>query len=296
MAVGDVMLARAVGTHLLAQPGRPFRDVAPVFAKADLVIANLECAISSRGQPVPKTFRFRAPPAAAGVLAAAGVDIAAMANNHAGDYGPVALVDTMSLLDAAGVAHVGAGSNAAAAHAPLIEERNGLRVAFLDYLAFYHDASGWSATDWEAGPNSPGLALGRLTQVAADVRAARMQADVVVVMYHAGIEMVTTPNGIERKIAGTALAAGASLVIGSHPHVLQGTSRGPGTFVAYSLGNFVFDQSRGISNDSAILDVTLTAAGVAAVRWIPVELVNGYPTRATGSVAARILDRLAPLH
>jgi poly-gamma-glutamate capsule biosynthesis protein CapA/YwtB (metallophosphatase superfamily) len=295
MAVGDLMLARSVGNTLLAQPNRPLRDVTAIFSKADLVIGNLECAISSRGSPVPKHFRFRAPPVAAAALSHAGLDIAAMANNHSTDYGRLAMTDTMSLLAAQGIAHVGAGADRAAAYAPLVLVRNGLRVAFLDYLAVFSDSTGWSAFDWEARANTPGLALGRLKDVAAGVRAARKVADVVVVMYHAGIEGSSTPSGVERRIASTALSAGASLVIGAHPHILQGTSRDQDTFIAYSLGNFVFDLSRGASNDSAVLDVTLTAAGVTAVRWVPVELDHSFPRPATPTERARIRARLRPI-
>lgn len=295
MAAGDTMLARSIGKRLLKDVDAPFAGVSDIFAQADLVLVNLECTISTRGTPDVKTFTFEAPPISATSLQHAGVDLVDQANNHAMDFGPKALADTISLLAARGIGTIGAGATSTAARTPLIIERNGLRIAFLAYLGVFHDASGWSAFPWEATATRPGLALARLPDIQRDVAGAKRNADVVVVMFHAGLAQISTPVAFQRQLAATAIAAGASLVINASPHQLQGTHQDGATFVAYSLGNFVFDQSRGVSNDSAILDVTLSAHGVDSVRFVPILIQNGFPEPATRAAAARILRRLGPI-
>jgi poly-gamma-glutamate capsule biosynthesis protein CapA/YwtB (metallophosphatase superfamily) len=298
MAVGDVMLARTIGRRIRLKGAQvPFRHVAATLAAADITVANLECAISARGTREQKAFTFRAPPKAADSLALAGIDVVSLANNHALDYGLVAMRDTMALLRERGIKWAGAGENEAQARAPLIVERNGLRIAFLAYLKGMGErSSSFRTRMWEAGPNKAGVALTRIENVVADVEAARAKSDVVVVMFHFGAEKRPSPVEHQRRLSAAAVEAGASLVIGSHPHVLQGYKRGPNTLIAYSLGNFVFDRFVAPATDSVILDVTLTADGVTQVRWIPVLLAdNGIPRLATGADAARILRRLPAL-
>jgi poly-gamma-glutamate synthesis protein (capsule biosynthesis protein) len=295
MAAGDVMLARTVGSRMKQDPSAPFAGVTDIFDKADLVLLNLECTISTRGTREPKSFAFRARPLAAKVLKDAHVDIVSQANNHGMDYGPVAMADARELLAAQGIDVIGAGENSSQARAPVIVDQNGLRVAFLAYLGLFHDSGGWSAYPWEAGPSKPGLALARKKQIRADVRNAQEDADVVVVFYHAGDALDTTPSDLQRSLTNAALDAGAQLVISTSPHILQGTRREGKTFVAYSLGNFVFDESRNSANDSVILDVTLSKAGVDSVRLIPILMVDAFPRRATGADAARIRRRLGPV-
>ena len=296
MAVGDVMLAQTIGRRI-ERDGvlAPWAGVVDTFAQADLVFANLECTISERGTPAHKSFTFRAPPDAADSIVAAGMDVVSLANNHAIDYGVPALRDTMAALGARGVSHAGAGENAAQAHAPAIIERDGLRIALLAYVARLGERTGFATRQWAAGPDEPGLAMARPALVAQDVVAARTRADVVIVSVHGGREYHRSPSRAQRSVAAAALGAGAALVIGHHPHVLQGYQLGDNTLVAYSLGNFVFDQFEGRPNDSVILDVTLTADGVSEVSWIPVMVRNGFPHLAQGEDADRILGRIPQL-
>jgi poly-gamma-glutamate synthesis protein (capsule biosynthesis protein) len=296
MAVGDVMLARQLGQRLAAGDlAYPFALVAGTLQTADLAVGNLECASGERGAPLAKSYRFRAPPSAAAALALAGFDLMTLANNHALDFGPEGLEDTLGLLEAAGVAHVGAGANARAARAPAILERNGLRVAFLGYADVPVERGGWDARSVIATESAPGIAWASLDQVAADVAAARSQADVVVVLMHSGYEYHDRPNAIQVAIAHAAIDAGAALVIGAHSHTLQGVERYRGGVIAYSLGNFAFEIDR--SRDSAILHVTLSRQGVQALDWIPVVLdpSDGRPALAEGAARDRILANLASL-
>ena len=289
MAVGDVMLAQSIGRRIVRDGLlAPWAKVKPYFDEADLVVANLECTISTRGTKWPKTFNFRAPLQAGASLAAAGIDAVTNANNHAMDYGRDAFADTLSDLDAAGVGHFGGGSNLAAARAPLILERNGLRIAFLGYVLPFSGRPHFNTRQWAATPTQAGLAIGTPQIVAEDVAAAKQQADVVVVMVHGGIEYSSRPNRAQKSFDKAAIDAGAALVIGAHPHVLQGYVYESQTLIAYSTGNFVFDRFTDPPElDTAILDVTLSANGVQSLNWIPIEIQNGFPRPATADPKSR---------
>lgn len=243
MAVGDVMLARTVGQRLQTQgAGAAFSGVQPVLQSADLLAVNLECVISPLGEPQPKAYRFRAPAEAVDALALAGVDVVNLANNHAMDYGYAALADTRRQLTARQIVTVGAGQNDAAAHTAAVVERNGLRVAFLGYVdVMVESRTGFDTHTWTAGRNTPGVAWADPKRIATDVKAARQQADVVVVLLHSGLEERTDVSPNQRAEAQAAIDAGAALVLGSHPHVLQPVEKYHGGLIVYSLGNFIFD-------------------------------------------------------
>ena len=294
MAVGDVVLAQSIGQRIIRDgPYSPWRNVSAILDQADLVIANLECPISSRGTSWPgKKFTLRARPASADALVAGGIDIVNLANNHTLDYGFTAFGDTLTALDARGVAHVGGGLDAAAATAPVIVERNGLRIGFLGYALYF--APGTKAA-WMAGPGKPGIGAATPAIVSHDVTALKAQVDVVVVSFHGGRTNGTAPDREVRELTRAATAAGAALVIGHHPHVLQGYSREGSTLVAYSLGNFAFAYMSGVQNDSAVLDVTLSAAGVDSFSWIPIVIEHALPRPARGAEIDRIVARLRPI-
>ncbi len=298
MAVGDVSLGWEVGRKIKNQgPGAPWTGVKRYFDRADLVVANLECVISNLGSPWPrKRIHLRAPVAAADSLVAGGIDVVNVANNHALDFGSTGFLDMLSRLDQRGIEHAGGGTNAAAAHEPLIVEEQGMRIAFLGYVFAMSGKYNFNTRDWEATANAAGLAIGTPEAVRRDVAAARQLADVVVVMVHGGLEYRGNPSSTQRAFANAALDAGASLVLGHHPHVLQGYAKRGDKLIAFSLGNFVFARFDGRPNDSAILDVTLTPDGVASLAWIPVVIRNdGTPRPATAAEARRIMGWLPSL-
>jgi poly-gamma-glutamate synthesis protein (capsule biosynthesis protein) len=269
-AVGDLMLERDIIT-LMDMHGSawPYDAVRHLLADADITIGNMEGTFSERGVADNKLYTFRTPPRHAAGLAQAGFDVVSLANNHAMDYGDVALADTLAALDAAGVRHSGAGENAAAARRPVVLETNGLRIAFLSYNAVTESTP--------AGPSSPGVAWGDEPTIRADVAAARQLADLVVVSLHAGTEYVDAPSGVQRQLGRAAIDAGAALVLGHHAHVFQGWQRyGQGVFVL-GLGNFVFDldfddyQTLGPRPfQTAVLHIELTGEGVTKVEARPV--------------------------
>jgi poly-gamma-glutamate synthesis protein (capsule biosynthesis protein) len=221
----------------------------------------------------------------------AGVDVANLANNHTLDYGPTAFADTLSTLDSLGVGHTGGGLNEAAAHAPLIIERNGLRIGFLGYALYFAPGT---KSSWTAGANRPGVVAGTPTLVAQEVAALKAQVDVVVVNFHGGRTNGAKPTNQVRQFTRAAIGAGAALVVGHHPHVLQGYTNEGNSLVAYSMGNFVFDFMEGSQLETAILDVTLTADGVTEFSWIPIVIERGLPRPAVGAEITRIMARLKP--
>lgn len=291
------MLGWQVGRKIVRKgPSAPWLHVKRYFDQADLVVANLECVISDRGEPWrSKLIHLRTPLAAADSLVAGGVDVVSVANNHALDFGPDAFEDTLGRLDARGIGYAGGGSDDAAAHAPFIVEENGVRIAFLGYVLPFSSRTTFNTREWAAGTNSPGLAIGTPEAVSAAVTAARIEADIVVVMVHGGVEYRGRPNAAQRTFAAAAIDAGASLVLGHHPHVLQGYARRDGTLVAFSLGNFLFARFDGAANDTAILDVTLTPDGVTSVDWIPLVIEGGVPRPAVGAEIPRVMGRLPEL-
>ena len=235
-AFGDVNFGDGVGA-VMNQRGAlwPWRGVASMLRRADVAFGNLECAISRRGYPVAKQFNFRgSPDHLAPVVRFAGLDVLNLVNNHAGDYGTTALLDTVRAVRANGVLAVGAGATLAAARRPPVITRLGLRIGFVGF-------SDIGPSSFAAGPGRPGTQFASPGAIAQGVRAARRSSDVVIATFHWGVERATDENARQRAFARTALAAGATAVIGAHPHVLQPVRRpGRRKLIAYSLGNFVW--------------------------------------------------------
>ena len=298
-AVGDVMLARDL-VSLMDEHGAfyPFALVADLLRDADLTIANLEGTFTERGDPVlDKPFTFRTPPRFADGLAEAGIDLVSLGNNHAADFGPESLVDTIAALERVGVAYAGAGPDEAAARRPAFLEANGLRIALLSYTDIP------CATF--AGEDTPGVAFADAEDIAADVRAARERADIVIVALHAGIEYTDAPDVTQQEPARAAIDAGAALVLGHHSHTLQGWERYGEGLIVYSLGNFVFDLDEDDLEhlgprafESMVLSVTLSAQGVQDVTATPLffDTRENRPRPATAEEAEAILRRLDQLN
>ncbi len=278
-AVGDLMLGRTIGERILSQGAQvPFAGVAHVLGAADLGVGNLECAMGSGGTAVQKYYTFLAPPEGAQALKLGGLDILNLANNHSLDYGPATLAETLLLLSANGMRAVGAGLSEAQAYGPLIVEVNGLRIAFLGRVNIPVELTTFDTRSWAAVGDRPGVAWGEPAEVKAAVRAAKAQADVIVLLLHAGWELYMAPPSEERVLAQAAIDGGAALVLGTHSHLIQATdTTRPGTLIAYGLGNLVFDEFDGGATDSAILHVVLTRAGVESFSWQPVEIKSGLP-------------------
>jgi poly-gamma-glutamate capsule biosynthesis protein CapA/YwtB (metallophosphatase superfamily) len=231
---GDVMLDGGPG-HAVIHGEDPFADFAALLRSADVAVCNLECVISESGDQMLKPYTFRGPIQAVGLLKRYFTAVS-VANNHTGDFGQEGFVDQLTLLQAAGISAVGGGRNRAEARRAVIVERNGVRVALLAYNGF--PPRKFAATD-----SRPGCAWLNEKEVLEDLRAARSrdQADVVIPLVHWGVEMSPQPESRQRALARRMIDAGATAVIGTHPHVTQTIDVYRGRPIVYSLGNFVFD-------------------------------------------------------
>ena len=275
------MLGRGVAEVLgAARPSSIVADeIAQLTRAADLFVLNLECCISERGSrwDAPgKPFFFRAPPLAIELLTHLGVDCVTLANNHALDYGPVALVDTLRALHAAGIATAGAGANLAEARAPALLQSGGYRLAVLG-VADHPD-------DFAAGPDRPGIAWVSLEHgVPSWIRCAiaASAADGVLVSPHWGPNMTEEPSGSIRAFARELLEAGATLIAGHSAHVFHGVQER----VLYDLGDFIDDYAVDptLRNDLGLLFlVTLDAKGPRSLEAVPLHLGYAHTRLAEG--------------
>ncbi len=275
-AAGSVTLAFAGDVHftgrtarLLSDPAAAFGPVAAVLKSADFTAVNLETSVTSGGTPQPKTYHFRTVPAAFTALRDAGIDLVTMANNHVLDYGQAGLADTLAAAGAARFPYVGIGKDAAAAWAPYVTTVKGWRIAIVGVSQVADLASSWVAT-----PGRPGEANAiDLARTLAAVRAARRLAPVVIVFMHWGTEGVACPNPNQLSLARQLSAAGASIIIGAHAHVLQGSGWLGHTFVAYGMGNFLWYASSH-STATGVLELTLHPHAPLTTRFIP-AVVSG---------------------
>ena len=258
VVVGDVTFGDGVATAIAANgPRFPWLSVARVLRSADLAVANLEGAVSTRGAPWPgKQYTFRGPPAALRAAGAfGGLDAVSTANNHSLDYGRIAFLDTLRYARRFGIKPFGGGADLGAARRPALIRAGNLRVALLGF-------SDVRPLGFDAGASTSGTAPAFPHIVASSVRAARRRSDIVVVYFHWGAERSTVPNARQRTLARTAFAAGAKVVVGAHPHVLQPIARSGARLVAWSLGNFVFAAHSPGTQRTGILRLRLGADGV----------------------------------
>ncbi|NLI01608.1 MAG: CapA family protein [Chthonomonadales bacterium] len=276
VAVGDICFAGGVERAARkAAAEYPFSRMRPTLTGADIAIGNLECALTKHKDGLDKRYRFRASPSWARRLADAGFDAVSVANNHAQDYGRVGLADTVTSLRNAGVRPIGGGHTLAEAHEAQVIEQKGVRVAFLAYLGMFPPLL-------PIAEREPSVAMANASAFARDIKAARRRADVVVVSLHAGVEMSTTPSWRQKSLARSAIDAGADLIIGHHPHVVQPMERYRGKVIFYSLGNFVFNPSPSFLKNprgpwSGMAHVTVDRSGVVAAKLVPLRIVDRQP-------------------
>lgn len=271
----------------LAEGRNPFDSVAPLLAAADVAAVNLETAVAEAGTPADKDFTFLADPAILPALADAGIDVVSVANNHARDYGLDALLETVDLARAAGLLPVGAGRNAQEAYAPAVVEVRGRTIAFVGVSRVLPEVS------WKATIHAPGIASAYEEGAAvAAVQAAAAVADHVVVLVHWGSELAPCPDEVQRRLARALVDAGADVVAGHHPHVLQGIAEVGGAVVAFSLGNFAFTNNHAETRRSLVLEVTL--GDPASVGLLPVSIgADAVPAPALADEAAMIRRTVA---
>jgi gamma-polyglutamate biosynthesis protein CapA len=269
---GDVMLSRGVRSQILAahDPALPFRKIAPLMCAADIGFVNLESPFSDRGPYHESGLIFHAAPGTIAGLNLAGVSIASTANNHARDCGPHGIEFTVSWLRSHGIAPLGSSESEALTHRGVVLVRHGIRFGFLGYT-FDQQNGNWRDID-------PRIALADTGVLCKDVRAFRRQADVVIVSMHSGVEYAPKPNPAQIAFAHAAIDAGAMLVIGHHPHVVQPQEEYRGGRIFYSLGNLVFDQyQREATQHGQIVEISFLGAQIIATHIIPVKITPTGP-------------------
>jgi poly-gamma-glutamate synthesis protein (capsule biosynthesis protein) len=257
------------------------------MSQADLTAVNLECAITAQDtwyEGPEKAFYFRARPAAADVLADAGVDVVSLANNHALDAGVPGLLDTVAILDAHGIAHAGAGATPEDAARPAIVTRAGRRWGFLAYCD--HQA------DFAAAPGHPGIRFLDVERadaaaiVAEDVRRLRPQVDAVAVAFHWQANWAPVVTPLYRQLGHACLAAGAALVWGHSPHHFQGVEWVGRGVILYSTGDLIDDYAvdEAYRNDQQLLfEVDWEPGGMTRVAAWPISIVTGLAVPAQGA-------------
>ena len=275
-AVGDLMPARGVDAVLLRAGGarRVFGDTLPILGAAQLLLGNLEAAATSEGTAERKTFRFRFDPAALGPLKAAGFGYLSVANNHSFDYGATGFLDTLEALSRWGIGTSGAGRDEQEAEQAFVTRYGSTEIRVLSFGAYPVDRTGFdgrktaragagrSGTLWldDAGLESAARAFPRRS--------------FNIALVHGGEEWSPRPVPEQRRLYRELIRAGADVVIGSHPHVLQGLEAFEGGLICYSLGNFLFPGMEGTrgGQDSLILEFGIVQGKLRCVRLFPVRL------------------------
>jgi Bacterial capsule synthesis protein PGA_cap len=299
---GDTLLTRRISAST-----NPFARIRPPLDQADLTIVNVETAIATIGKAQVKTFTFLSDLSLPSRLASAGVDVVSLANNHAIDYGKPAMLETAARLRDAKVTPVGAGRNLKEALTPAELIVGGQRVAVFGASQII-PAGSWVATSSQAGIASAGKhVIDRNTENLLNaVRAAKATNDVVFVVLHWGIEGDFCPSSVQRQLGGRLRAAGATAVLGAHPHVLQpivvdekaSVSSAPTRgLIAYSMGNFIWDIRSGASGETGLLELRFNGADLVGHEFHPHRLdSNGWaaavdPTSPAGKrISARVAN------
>jgi len=264
----------------------PFKETKEILSEADLTIGNLESPISNFGKKINKIYTFRANPKAIEGLKLAGFDILTLANNHISDYGWPALKETIKILKENRIRPLGAGKNKEEALKPVIISLGNLKITFLGFNEIGTNC---------AKRNSPGTACAKESEIIQMIKKSKENSNLVVINFHWGEEFTNFPTLNQIEFAHNCIDSGADLVMGHHPHILQGIEIYKGKLIAYSLGNFVFDQNDWVAKVSIILKAIFRDDKIVSIEIVPIEELT-FP-RATniaqGKTAFKILNRVS---
>lgn len=269
--VGDIMLSRQIG-FLIAKngPDYPFVLIKNFLKNADWRIANLENPISQKGIKVGSIYSFRADPKTVDGLRDAGFNTVSLANNHIWDYGREAVLETLDILQKNKIDFVGAGKNFSEAHAGTIKEMKGTKIGFLGYTNLISPLA-------TVSDSNPAVAFLEEKQMLADISELKKKTDLIVVILHWGDEYQTKHNIWQEKVAKKLIEAGADLIVGHHPHVAQEVEKYQGGYIAYSLGNFVFDQNFSPDTQNGlILKVIIQEKKISQVHPVAIKFSSSF--------------------
>ncbi|MEK7478058.1 MAG: CapA family protein [Patescibacteria group bacterium] len=237
--VGDIMLDRGVKNSIAKNGAGDYRYIIDDISKiqtADILVGNLEGPASDQGENKNSNYSFRMSPEALVLLKDSSFNVLTVANNHIGDWGRPAFLDTLARIKDLGMIAVGGGSNFVEASTPQIIDKNGTRFGF---LAFTDVGPAWLA----ANDKSSGLVMAGDKRMPQIIKDSAGQVDVLIVSYHFGTEYQKVPNVRQKQLAHLAIDNGAKIVVGTHPHVPEEMENYNGGLIFYSLGNFIFDQN-----------------------------------------------------
>ena len=292
-AVGDVMLGSWV-IPVLAEHGAdyPFKKTYRYLETADVAIANLEAPFTEDTVAFEKKFNFKVPPKYARGLLSGGFDVVTLANNHIMDFGEGGLLSTIQTLDRIGIKHCGAGQDLHEAHQPAVIESNGKKIAFFGYSMTF-------PTEFYARKDSSGTAYPEPELMQHALEVWENFVDFTVVSFHWSAEKRDTPKDYQTYFAHLAIDSGADLILGHHPHVLQGIELYKNRLIAYSLGNFAFGSYSKNAVDSIILKVYLNDDGLQYAQCIPINVDNReiefQPALLNGKRKEAVLSNLSKL-
>lgn len=286
--MGDVMLGSTVGSVARKRGvGYLMSGISPILKADDLSICNLESAVTDGGTAANKKYVFRASPSIIPGLKNSGIEAVSIANNHSYDYGKNAFLQTLSVLHRAGLTVVGGGITSDDAFTVRqIQTKQGS-------IGLIAASTVIPAAYWAANKHHPGIADAHNTnRLIKEIKSATKNTDILIIFFHWGIESNSMPNALQRGLARKCIDAGADMVVGTHPHVLQGFEYYRGKFIAYSMGNFVFYNQR---RDSLMLQASVYQGKLQSVKVIPCEIMRYKPIIASPTVASRIIRKLRKL-
>ncbi len=283
VAVGDIMLDRWVGKKIAADGcASIIEQVADQLREGDITFGNLECPLSTVGAHQPRgACVFRADPKTVKVLVLGGFDIVSLANNHTLNSGKAALMQTLDHLEAAGIAYVGAARDKERGSEPTLFAVGDIRIGFMAY------------TDLSLGHGSYSKVDRELTRLRAQIQEAKNNCNLLIVSYHWGEEYRRRPTSRQVQVAHASIEAGADVVLGHHPHVVEGVEIYQSKPILYSMGNFIFDQRSGERMESGVFDLYYTQGEGWRIEMTPVWIPRSRlgPEYATGERRTRILER-----
>ncbi|MDZ7346542.1 MAG: CapA family protein [candidate division KSB1 bacterium] len=293
-AAGDLMLGSWIVDKVKKEGvDAPFEYTRQWLSAADVAVVNLEAPFADSGRLfVEKQYTFKVPTFMVEGMVNAGIDVVTLANNHIMDYGCDGLMSTIATLDRAGIRYCGGGQNLDQACAPVIMEVRGLRLAFIGLTTCYPD-------EFWATPTRCGTCNYAEPRIEEMIRLARQQADVVIVNIHWGVEKSKEANSLQIERAHRLIDAGVDVIIGHHPHVLQGFEIYKDKLIAYSLGNYIFGSLSENAHTAAILRLFFTKEGWVEAQIVPLHVYNAVvqfqPRPLTGSDRQKLIAELQTL-
>lgn len=290
---GDVMFARKM-PNVLSMDSSPFKGVANVTSNVDLLLINFENAATTSGDAVKGDVPLKCDPSYVPLARANNNTVASLANNHAFDYGISGMQDTLDALKSSGITPIGAGNSEDEAHSPVTQEINGRKITIVNYM----DSNNFAEYSYEVMPyangSNPGYSAYDSEVAKSQISGAKDSgSDFVIAYLHFGNEYSTSPNADQLKIAHELIDDGADVVLGSHPHVTQGIEMYNGKPIFYSLGNFIFDQSKTATHSAYFVQMDLVNNTCQCTVY-PVYISNYLPQYMDSSSGISLLENLSP--